>query len=297
MDFLYSILQPLQAHPGLSTGMALLASVMLLRSGRLGRQSRAGAPAHRWPYPAARLISATLIPIATGILGTSIIDPGRKVALESEFQAQVVDFCQTHIANHSPLKPGGEELSLADVTSFYHPKDGKIWKFFNEHKNELNEEQFRKKHARVVQISEGLFPSPHKAEPRIRLKLTPQSNSEFVESVTLQVDGKGKAYMNQSPSTATLEVTWPSPAENPKASLEVKLGDGNHRNIEYPGAWGLIRLLQAGQIEEGVVHWTLQNTGAQALRIAFDVEAFGLPQGLAPLLNGLGENFECPTSL
>ncbi len=217
--------------------------------------------------------------------------------LESEFQAQVVDFCQTHIANHSPLKPGGEELSLADVTSFFHPENGKFWKFFNINKNDLNEEQFRKKHARVVQISEGLFPLPHGEEPRISLKFIPRGNQESVKSVTLQVDGTGKAYMNQSPSTATLEVTWPSPATNPKASLEVKLEDGNHRTIEYPGAWGLIRLLQAGQMEEGVVHWTLQNSGAPALQVTFDVEAFGLPQGLAPLLSGLGENFECPTSL
>jgi type VI protein secretion system component VasK len=295
MDSINSILEPLRDHPSLFSAAALFISTFILRSGRLARQSGTETTTQKWPYPKKHLISAALLSTAIPAVGAYMSSSEPPDTLQGQFKTQVVDFCQTHIADHSPFDPGREELSVADTIKFFNPANGNFWTFYRKNESELKKQHFLERHVSVVMITNNLFPEEKSSEPRLNLEFKPHGNPRDVEWVHLQIDGKGVPYKNQAVSS--LNSTWPSANKNPNASLEVKFNDGEQRKKEYSGTWGLIRLLQAGEIEDGIVRWKFERPGGQPVIITFAVQAFGLKDGLGPLLNYLGRKFECPTRL
>jgi hypothetical protein len=200
------------------------------------------------------------------------------------------------LAGRYPFDPDGSPASLEDFTAFYHPATGALWTYYEQQLAEaipqrgthfvLAESDATPFYAPSVvdflnashEISASMFPA-RSDHPRVDLSLSIKASSA-VKEVRIGVDGQLVRYRN-GPVEVT-DLTWPGEGA-PEATL-VMLGFDRKESLEFPGAWGLFQLLEAGKVKRGdegrrsfTAQWDFSADGLGLAQITFDDQRVDTP--------------------
>ena len=118
---------------------------------------------------------------------------------------------------------------------------------------------------RAKEIQSALFP-PQAPEPKVDLlvHIRPAKN---VALTVLTIDGETLEYRNGEEEWRSMK--WPGPKKGSGASVRMKSKQGQSDVVEFPGEWGLFRLVEAGALTSWpgdrafAVTWEAPTIGAQ----------------------------------
>jgi type VI secretion system protein ImpL len=162
------------------------------------------------------------------------------------------------------------DASLSDAVSFFKPKDGILWGFY-----EQNLKPFHTKVAhdfipeahlearprparpytpfrpllypclkRADEITEALFPEGGEpGKPHVEFQINLKTVSPIVSEVILEVDGQKRLYRNEKEFWNPM--VWPG-QKSTGARIQVRGAGGLDEEITREGPWGIFRLFEAG---------------------------------------------------
>ncbi len=200
------------------------------------------------------------------------------------------------LARGYPFNPDGADVALNDLTSFYHPKNGELWAFYEK----VLESSVPKRGTAFVlaeagtsgnayrtsvvdflnasqQISGSMFPGGSEA-PRFDFEVR-IAGSASVKEITFTVDGETARYRNGP--VKRFKMTWPGEG-TPGAEIVVK-GLKNNGNIAFGGEWGLARLLEEGKVKvvpgtrEFKGQWDFEDENLGLVQITFEASRVDTP--------------------
>jgi type VI secretion system protein ImpL len=178
----------------------------------------------------------------------------------NEWCSQVAIPFAARIGGKYPFRKGGKDVSLDDTAEFYRP-GGLVDAFYEavlmrDVQRSGDRFEFVRSMGdappysagllqflhRAKEIQSALFP-PQSAEPRVDflIHIRPAKN---VASTTLTIDGETTEYRNGQEEWRPMR--WPGPQKGAGASVRVKSKQGQGDVLEFPGDWGLFRLLESG---------------------------------------------------
>ncbi|MET0286719.1 MAG: ImcF-related family protein, partial [Polyangiales bacterium] len=182
---------------------------------------------------------------------------------------QARGWCSAVVAPHGrslrgryPFAPRGQDVALTDLADFYRPVNGILWSYYaSVLQRDLPQagasfeprvgsgvaahytpELVRFLH-RAHALSQALFP-PRAEAPRVDLEVRVRP-APGIAQVLLTVDGQTVDFHNGP--ERWVQVTWPGASERRGASLRVR-GDGIDELVAQDGEWGLVRLLEQGEV-------------------------------------------------
>ena len=246
------------------------------------------------PHPKGILEPLLVKPILLAMQGVT----NRALSKVNErWDAAVYGPCQQMIAVRYPFQQDGEDITLADVSYFFHPQNGVLWGFYGKQLKPFihsSPQHWEVKQWRGVSlplsqtvidflenawsISESLFPVGQ-AGPNVSFDLYPYPDqgpsASQVSQIRLKLGEQELLYsMGPQESQAML---WPGTDGSAGALLQVKL-DGTWEQREAQGWWGLFRLLESADVQPVTdstyrVMWAFESRHAQPLRIQYDLKA------------------------
>jgi type VI secretion system protein ImpL len=182
---------------------------------------------------------------------------------------QARGWCSAVVAPHArtlrgryPFAARGQDVALTDLADFYRPLTGTLWSYYaGVLQRDLPQagasfeprvgsgvaahytpELVRFLH-RAHALSQALFP-PRAEAPRVDLEVRVRP-APGIAQVLLTVDGQTVDFHNGP--ERWVQVTWPGASERRGASLRVR-GDGIDELVAQDGEWGLVRLLEQGEV-------------------------------------------------
>ena len=221
--------------------------------------------------------------------------------LNRRWSGEVYQACRQGLGGRYPFQEVGEDAALADVASFFHPREGTLWRWIEREMDPFVENiQGRwevKKGARLPlsaafldslryasAISERLF-SGGSPEVKILFDVYPYPRTG-VEKILIRIDDTSLPYRNEPQEWMPFH--WPGDATG--ASLEVHV-QGEVMSKQYSGPWGLFRLLGAGVTipssnTQSQIRWDM----GQGVNIQMDLRSKSYRN---PFQRGLFSNFKC----
>jgi len=187
--------------------------------------------------------------------------------LEKDWYYQIISPFRMNLSNKFPFQNTKQEVSLADFTVFFSPKQGKIAQFIQDrvqpltlmHQGKLIPKQwlgsplpistgFLASIDYLVAFSQGFF-SEDTATPSVKFQIMPEPSPAFTHC-SLEVDGTAYIYKNDPEEWKLLR--WPGESPYPKSSFTVTLASSKSNYFEtISGEWSFFKLLkQYGNFEE-----------------------------------------------
>jgi len=226
---------------------------------------------------------------------------GTLADLNRLWSGEVYQPCLQGLSGRYPFRNVEEEAALADLASFFYPREGTLWRWVESEIVPFVERiQDRWKVKKGVHlglstefldslyyahaISERLF-SSGSADLKLLFDIYPYPR-RGVEEMQIRIDGTLLRYRNEPQEWVPFQ--WPG--DSTGASLEVHAG-GKKGSKQYLGQWGLFRLF------DDAVATALNNTQykmewniANDLRVRMDIKAKSYKN---PFQRGLFSNFKC----
>ena len=197
------------------------------------------------------------------------------------------------LANKYPFRRTSQyDVTMAEFVEFYRPETGKLWSFYSAaltpvissegdafrflEQGESNKTNYSGVVLPFLQrsqdIGRAMFPIGATA-PLVVWDVDIQP-TPGVSVTEFTVDGVTVDYRNGPPRPQTL--SWPGEGDKRGASLRVR-GDGIKGFVEKDGEWGVLRLLEQGEVVGAASHqvftvrWELNvgNQGASVIKIKF----------------------------
>lgn len=199
----------------------------------------------------------------------------------NEWCSQVAMPFGARLAGKYPFRKGGKDVSLDDTAEFYKP-GGLVDAFYEsvlkrDVKRSGDRFEFVKKLGDAPPYSEGLLQFLHRAKEIQSALFPPQSPEPKVDflihirpaknvaSTTITIDGETYEYRNGQEEWRPMK--WPGPQKGSGASVRVKSKQGQGDVLEFPGEWGLFRLLESG----GLASWP----GERGFAVTWDAPTLG----------------------
>jgi type VI protein secretion system component VasK len=157
------------------------------------------------------------------------------------------------------------DASLQDVNSVFKPKEGAIWKFYDDAKMDKYLQKqgsqfvaipntgmtitssFIAMMNRAAAFTDAAYPSGA-ADPHVSYTVKPEF-AEEQESITLTLDGQTFEFNAGNPSKT---YTWPGPSQSVDMAIKYKDGYSNEIN-GYSGLWDVFRFIQDADSHGGSV--------------------------------------------
>lgn len=159
-----------------------------------------------------------------------------------------------------PFQPSRDDVSLQELSAWFAPSTGKIWKFqaqsmadfvFKEGSQWKSKDPAKKpqvtpdmlsflKHAQ--ELTDAFFP-PGAAQPQLTYTLRPKLDSSFGEmTLELEVDGR----VHQWTSSLQKQFIWPAPqgSKDVGAVVRIKAGALTFPVASQGGTWGIFRIIR-----------------------------------------------------
>ena len=171
------------------------------------------------------------------------------------------------MGNRYPFnKDSTRDAPLAELAEFIRPSNGVVKRFMQDQlledvifngrqpafatpgAGEMYKQELLVYLDRLGNLSKALFPADE-AQPlvrfqiRIRAGTSPDNSASEISSIKFVMDGTEELYRN-GPDTAWRRLTWPGPAGELGASLQVINAKGDMSELSEVGEWGLFRLLE-----------------------------------------------------
>jgi type VI secretion system protein ImpL len=182
--------------------------------------------------------------------------------LNQEWFDSVYSPFKASLAGRYPFEPRGADATLADVAAYFRPAQGTLWGFYD--KNLQTDLQRMGDHFQVANPTAGQIYSGNVLEflgraQEVTNALFPPGAPEIsagfavnvhpstrLDLMRFKVDGQAVDYRN-GPETWT-PIKWPEAGQS-GASLYVHTPQGGTDEIDGPGEWGLLRLLEQGTLK------------------------------------------------
>jgi type VI secretion system protein ImpL len=131
------------------------------------------------------------------------------------------------------------------------------------------------------------------ATPTVRFEITPLWPDSEAKQITLAIDGQEIVYDGGSPRPTVVQ--WPGPGGVRQSQITVEEKDGQKYTLERSGAWSLLRLLDAGQLDSlgGPDRWRA-TFAVGPHRVTYQIKAGSVMNPLA--MRDL-DRFRCPRGL
>ncbi|MCH9685823.1 MAG: type VI secretion system membrane subunit TssM [Deltaproteobacteria bacterium] len=208
--------------------------------------------------------------------------------VSSKWCSEIVAVSRDTLDDRYPFARNGADLPLADLTGYFHPENGEIWKFYDAvlsnavvmrgSKFELATAgsrtlgRFKPNVARYLnaanEVSTTMFDAEHALGVDFDVLI---EGAPAVKEVSLTIDGQKIRYRNGPEVWTSLH--WPGDSQ-PGAHLEAR-GFGIEADVEREGEWGLFRLLEQGTIRVSpdrrtfAVQWDFRDENAGIIQIRF----------------------------
>jgi type VI secretion system protein ImpL len=214
--------------------------------------------------------------------------------LQQEWNSEVVRPYKKKIAGKFPFSPAGDDVALADVSEFYHPKDGILWKFVNERLEPYLRKtsrgwvtrrwlgvganfsyEFLKGLGKAQKISDALY-AKRDDDLNISFYLQPDPTSNLRE---MQIESNGQLYRYRNGPQIWQRFDWPGEMHQIGARI---MGVADHGRavgeLRADGPWGLFHLLTLADIEkEGNTHfktsWNLPSSDGGTVHVSFNLRS------------------------
>jgi type VI secretion system protein ImpL len=261
--------------------------------------------------PRTRLVLEPLLmnPIRGSRAGVAAAGAG---LLSDHWKTEVWDPYKEKLATRFPFVDVPAEASLAEVTEFFRPDAGLIWKFYTENlatRLERSGNRFSPKAAAdpmpfrsdfleclnvAAEITDALFgTSP---TPLVPFSIQIHPVSANISEVSLVLDGQATVYRNEP--ERWMPAQWPGKDAPRGATLQVR-GAGFTDQIPRLGDFGLLRLLeqgglkQLGGLSEGMqilsASWALTRPGEPP--VVIDLRP---SKSVHPFSRGFFRRLKCP---
>lgn len=232
--------------------------------------------------------------VSAGVVG------GWRATLNRQWRDEVYESCRQGIAGRYPFKRGGEEATFSDITEFFHPESGLLWRFYEKEIKAFVEEGHQSwrgrgtvarsvfsedflewlRKARI--LSESLFPRGH-SDLHLSFDLYPHPASGVTE-VLLAIDGKEFRYRNEPQEWR--EFPWPGPSSAPGARLQIQRG-GMWLAMQQIGRWGFFKLLDDARMTplnntSYQIEWALKGPDGKITRARYDLRAQSVKNPFKP---------------
>ncbi len=233
-------------------------------------------------------------------------------ALSDSWKKEVYEVYSTKLANRYPFADAPAEASLAELSDFFRPDTGLLWKFYANNLSTRLERSgsgyapraaadalpfrsdFLQCLAVATEITDAVFGGA--AQPSVPFSIKIHPASARVSEISLSVDGASTVYRNE-PERWT-PVTWPG-SGTPRGAVLAVRGAGFTDEIPRLGDFGLFRLLEAGGLKPAATlaegaqvltgSWTLSRSGEAPVTI--DVRP---GKTVHPFARGLFRRLRCP---
>ncbi|MBK5291855.1 MAG: hypothetical protein JJE04_09300 [Acidobacteriia bacterium] len=177
-----------------------------------------------------------------------------------------------------PFQPKSTtQASLGEVAAIFHPRDGALWKLYQEHVSKLVTRQgnsftpvpgpimvttqFLDFFQRMAAVSQSFYKDPASPQPRLDFTLQPAA-SEGIEGVTVSINGQSK---RSGGAAEAWQFAWPGSGA-PEAKLQVKLGGGSDlAYVNFNGLWAAFQFVATADRFEPAgaafsLEWTLRTS-------------------------------------
>jgi type VI secretion system protein ImpL len=184
--------------------------------------------------------------------------------LSGSWKTEVWDPYREKLATRFPFVDVPAEASLAEVTEFFRPETGLIWKFYGENfatRLERSGNRFTVKAAAdpmpfrpdfleclnvAAEITDALFGTAQAPSVPFSIQIHPASAN--ISEISLIIDGQTTVYRNEP--ERWVPVQWPGKEGGQRgATLQVR-GAGFTDQIPRLGDFGLLRLLEQGGLKQ-----------------------------------------------
>jgi type VI secretion system protein ImpL len=218
----------------------------------------------------------------------SLTEKGVAQDVASKWCSEVSEEFATRLAERYPFDRKGADLPLADLTSYFHPEDGDLWKFYDAVlKNAVIPKgrgftlaeagprtlgRFKPNVATYLgaanEISTTMFTPEHELGFELDVLI---EGAPTVKEVVLTIDGQEVRHRNGPEVWSTIK--WPG-KEQQGARLEAS-GFGIRAELEREGEWGLFRLLEEGTVRVSperrtfAVQWDFSDERAGIIQVRF----------------------------
>ncbi len=231
--------------------------------------------------------------------------------LDNLWRVDVYDVFRKSLQMKYPFSELGQDSALIDVAEFFHPSDGVVRRFYNDHLRQFLvpsgrtwraktwqgrgirfSESFFSSMKRIRRISDSLFPRGS-VDPTATFELYPIPTAGLSETMLL-VDGQ--RYRYRMGPQAYKKFTWPGEAISAGAKISITdERSGLREEKAFEGRWGFFRLLDAAKVtaKSSTVYrleWIF-NTARGKYSAKFNLKASSYKN---PFVRGLFDNFKCP---
>lgn len=265
-----------------------------------------------------------LDPISRRLMGPLLLSPIRasltgvmlraREELDRRWRSEVYEPCIRSISGRYPFKRGGEDATLLDLSDFFHPEQGVLWQFYQEELQAYIQEERKSWKVKKVagawlpvndsfletlyqarSISDALFPRGS-ADLEVPFSLYPYP-SAGVSQINFKMNGVPIRY-RMGPQEWH-KMTWPGSSERAGASLQVVLRDGVRQTRQFPGLWGLFRLIDEAKFTrksntQYQLEWNFKMQAQKVLKVRFDLKPNSYKNPFQP---GMFGKFTCPRGL
>lgn len=187
------------------------------------------------------------------------------IALQKAWEVEIVNFYHKNISLKFPFAESGDDISLEELNNFFHPQEGKIWRFFKDYledvlvfegesiklKSWMNIEmplsqEFLNTLRHAKRITNSLYRDGAN-KPQFSFQVYPIPSPHFQE-IDIQVCGQKFEYRNGPEEWVTFH--WP----HQNCDQGVKIGSLSKDNLKTqeivePGVWGLFKMMRNSLIK------------------------------------------------
>jgi type VI secretion system protein ImpL len=214
--------------------------------------------------------------------------------LQNEWNSNVVRPYRKQISGKFPFAATGSDATLADVSEFYHPKDGILWKFVNDRLSPYLRRtsrgwvprrwlgvganfswDFLNGLTQAQKITDVLY-TQGDDYPNMTLFLQPDPKTSLRE---MQIELNGQLFRYRNGPQVWQRFDWPGDMDQIGARV-MGVADHGHAvgELRAEGPWGLFHLLTQAKIEKvGGTHyktrWNLPASDGGTVKVVYNLRA------------------------
>jgi type VI protein secretion system component VasK len=232
--------------------------------------------------------------------------------LNARWHNEIVKIYTSRFSGRYPFSSRGEDASFTDVMDFFRGSTGTFWGFYDRVLSPFVVKtsagwMVRQVGSLKLNFNRKLAPSLTSAE-RIRdiffkpdgtlrsmgITITPMASNK--NNAKLEVNGQT---FELFPGGKSILVNWPVDTRPLGASLKIFTSADFSEDITYPGAWGLMKLVQAARVNKlnaGVfsAKWQVTVQNMYVVNQDFRIQVSGSDH---PFGDPMFQQFDCPTDL
>jgi type VI secretion system protein ImpL len=244
----------------------------------------------------------------TGSAATEVLSK----TLTARWHAEIVKPYTSRFSGKFPFSSRGEDASFTDAMDFFRPQTGTFWGLYERVLSPYIVKtpsgwmvrpvgslrlSFNPQLAKSLTAAErirDIFFKPDGTVRALAITVTPAAANK--NSAKLEVNGQAS---DLTPGGRSVLVNWPIESTPLGASLKISVSSDFTQDISYSGAWGFLKLVQAGRVNKlnsntVNVRWQVNVQNMYVVNQEYKLQVAGADH---PFGDAVFSEFDCPTEL